>query len=124
MNPALAGVFSGDLRFYSNYRSQWQAIDMVDYTTFSTSLESKVYLEKLTNSYFATGILFNIDQAGTSRLQRINLGVSGAYSKQLAPTVFATAGAHVGINNRSFDNKDLTYDQQFDGNKFDPTLSR
>ncbi|MEN0047162.1 MAG: PorP/SprF family type IX secretion system membrane protein [Bacteroidota bacterium] len=124
LNPALAGVFSGDLRFHANYRNQWSSIDVVDYTTFSASLESKVYLEKLTASYFATGILFNVDQAGTSGLQRINIGVSGAYSKQLAPTVFATAGANVGINNRSFDNRNLTYDQQFDGNQFDPSLGR
>jgi len=123
LNPALAGVFSGDLRFHSNYRSQWESVG-VGYETFSASLESKVYLEKLTSSYFTTGILVNHDQAGTSELKRINIGVVAAYAKQLAPTIFATAGAQVGINNRSFNNSNLTYDQQFDGNKFDPSLNR
>ncbi|MEM8526140.1 MAG: PorP/SprF family type IX secretion system membrane protein [Bacteroidota bacterium] len=120
LNPALAGVFSGDLRFHANYRNQWESI--ADYTTYSASLESKVYLEQLTSSYFTTAILVNHDQAGTSELERINIGVVATYAKQLSPTVFASAGTQVGINSRSFDNANLTYDQQFNGNQFDASL--
>ncbi|NJL75896.1 MAG: type IX secretion system membrane protein PorP/SprF [Saprospiraceae bacterium] len=92
LNPALAGVHYGDFSFVSNYRSQWESI-AVDYLTFSGTLERKFYMESLRNSYFAGALLFNFDQAGTSKLSRTNIGVSGSYSTQLSPTIFLTGGS-------------------------------
>jgi type IX secretion system PorP/SprF family membrane protein len=123
LNPALAGVHYGDFGFVANYRSQWESIG-VDYLTFSGTLERKFYVENLQNSYFAGGLLFNFDQAGTSKLSRTNIGVSGSYSTQLSPILFLTGGAHIGINQRAFRTQDLTFDNMFNGEQFDPNEGR
>ncbi|MEM9885079.1 MAG: PorP/SprF family type IX secretion system membrane protein [Bacteroidota bacterium] len=123
LSPALVGVHSGEIRFVGNYRNQWENVG-VDYTTFSGAVERKFYLEKLQNSYFSAGLLINHDQAGTSKLSRTNIGVSASYSLQLSPVFFMTAGAHLGINQRAFKTTDLTFDNQFDGEQFDPSRSR
>lgn len=123
LNPALVGVHSGDISFIANYRNQWQDAG-VDYTTFSGEVERKFYIDGLRNSYFAAGLLINYDQAGTSNMSRTNVGVSASYSLQVSPVLFLTAGGHVGINQRAFDTRDLTYDQQFNGDQFDATLPR
>jgi type IX secretion system PorP/SprF family membrane protein len=123
LSPALTGVHSGDIRFTGNYRSQWESVG-VDYMTFSGELERKFYIDGLRNSYFAAGLLINYDQAGASKLSRTNIGISSAYSLQLSPTFFLTAGAHIGINQRAFDTQDLTFDQQFDGEQFNNSLPR
>lgn len=121
LSPGLAGIYSGDIRFIGNYNSQWENVP-VDYLTFSGAIEKKFYYEGLKSSYFAVGLLFNYDQAGTSELSRTNIGVTGSYSRQLAPTFFATLGASVGITQRAFNLANLTFDEQFDGEQFDPSI--
>jgi len=123
LSPALVGVHSGEVSFMSNYRSQWESVG-VDYMTFSGTIERKIYLESLKSSYFAAGLLFNFDQAGTSQLSRTNLGVSASYSRQITPVFFMTAGGHLGINQRAFRTKELTFDNQFNGEIFDPNRPR
>jgi type IX secretion system PorP/SprF family membrane protein len=124
LNPALAGVHHGSVRFINNYKSQWQSVSDLNFTTFSSALEKKFYTDDLENSYFTAGLLLSFDQAGTSKLSRTNIGVSGSYSIQLSPTFFITAGAHVGISQRAFKTTNLTFDQQFDGEQFDPNRPR
>ncbi len=124
LNPALAGVHHGTVRFIGNYRSQWQSVSELDFMTFSGGIERKFYTENLKNSYFTAGLLFDYDQAGTSQLSRTNIGVSGSYSLQLAPTFFMTGGANVGISQRAFKTANLTFDQQFNGEQFDPNRAK
>lgn len=119
LSPALTGVFSGDLRFTGNYRSQWESVP-VPYMTFSGVFERKFYLQDFESSYFSGGILFNYDQAGDSKLSLTNLGLSASYALQLSPIAFLTAGGHVGIAQRAFSTAELTFDSQFNGEQYDP----
>lgn len=124
LNPALAGVHHGTVRFTGNYKSQWQSVSELDFLTFSAAVERKFYMENLKNSYFTAGLILDYDQAGTSQLSRTNVGVSGSYSLQLSPVFFMTAGAHVGVSQRAFKTIDLTFDQQFNGEQFDPNIAK
>ena len=119
LNPALAGIYSGDIRFIANYNSQWENVP-VDYTTFSGAVEKKFYYDGLKSSYFAVGLLLNSDQAGDLNLGRINIGVTGSYSRQLAPILFATVGGTIGVTQRGFDTANLTTDADWDGQQFNP----
>ena len=44
INPALTGIFNGDVRVAGNYRSQWKAVP-VPYMTFTGAGDFKIYKE-------------------------------------------------------------------------------
>ncbi|MFK7937030.1 MAG: PorP/SprF family type IX secretion system membrane protein [Saprospiraceae bacterium] len=120
LNPALTGIFNGDMRFMGNYRNQWENVP-VDYLNFSGAYDMNFYNQKLERSLFAGGLLFNYDRAGDSRLSTTNLGLSGSYTHQLAEKHFATLGVQLAGNQRAFQLTDLRFDDQFNGESYDPS---
>src|SRR5262245_34526848 len=68
LNPALTGVFAGDLRFIANYRSQWKSVP-VDYRTLSAAFDSKLFHKAFgKSSYLGYGLVFNNDVAGDAQI--------------------------------------------------------
>ena len=86
------------------------------------TIKMNFYNKKLERSRFAGGLLFNYDQAGDSRLSTTNLGLSGSYTQQLAEKHFATLGVQLTGNQRAFRLENLRFDDQFNGEAFDPGL--
>jgi type IX secretion system PorP/SprF family membrane protein len=113
INPALTGVFRGDTRFFSNYRTQWNTVP-VEYITFTGAIDHKFPIRGNRNGYFAGGLTFNYDQAGLARLNLSTLCLSGSYTHQLSNASFATAGVSANINQRGFNLEGLTFDRQYD----------
>lgn len=114
LNPALCGVFKGDARFVGNYRSQWKAVP-VDYLTFAAAADKKFNpKDPDRNGLFSAGLSFNYDQAGLSKLQLVQLGLSGSYTHRLSSYSYLSAGVQVMGNNRSFSLGKLTFDDQYD----------
>lgn len=66
-NPALAGVFTGDLRVSMAYRDQWGSIT-VPFRTSSLSIEHKIPLQH--NDVLTIGSQMTMDVAGDIRLKR------------------------------------------------------
>src|SRR6476659_821913 len=65
-NPALAGIFTGDVRFTASYRNQWQSVT-VPYRTFGLSSEVKFPLQVMNLDVTTTlGLQLFRDVAGTS----------------------------------------------------------
>lgn len=121
ISPALTGIFQGDIRFTTNYRSQWESVP-VSYRTFSASVDMKFLSPKFKRSFFSGGIIANHDQAGTSKLTAINLGLTGSYTRQLSSNIYSTAGALFSFNQRYFKINDLLFDRQWNGDVVDPNL--
>lgn len=123
INPALTGVFGGDVRFMGNYRSQWRRTP-VDYTTFTGVVDMKFINRTATKGFFSGGLAFNYDQAGYSKLNLTNLGLNGSYTRQLSNKFFVSFGAMVAANQRRFKTDDLKFDNGFDSGSgtFDPSL--
>lgn len=113
INPALTGVFGGDIRFMGNYRGQWSRTP-VDYSTFTAVADMKFINRTAKKGFFSGGLSFNYDQAGYSRLNLTNLGLSGSYTHQLSNQFFTSFGAMVSANQRRFQVDDLTFDNNFD----------
>ena len=113
LNPALTGVFRGNTRLVANVRNQWRAVP-VDYLTFSAGGDLKIPKRYDKNGFFAAGMAFNYDQAGLSRLNLVNLNISGSYTHQITSFAFLTAGAQAGFSRRGFKIDDLTFDAQYD----------
>ncbi|MBN8695709.1 MAG: PorP/SprF family type IX secretion system membrane protein [Bacteroidetes bacterium] len=123
LNPAQTGLFDGDWRLVGNYRSQWSAIP-VPYKTFSLSADTRLKT-KLKNDVPAAGLLINTDRAGDSRFTTMQVFVSGSYIKKLNSdsTHFVSLAIQPGITTKSFDVAALTFDQQWDGDSYNSSLS-
>lgn len=123
LNPAQTGLFDGDWRFVGNLRDQWSAIP-VPYRTYSISADTRIKTTKLINDVPAAGILINTDKAGDSKFSTTQVLLSGAYIKKLTKdsTKFLSVGIQPGITTRSFNVNALTFDTQYDGDSYDPTL--
>lgn len=124
LNPALTGIFRGDIRAMGNYRSQWTSVP-ADYMTITLAADKQFVHRTAKSGFFSAGLAFNYDHAGYSKLHLINLAVSGSYTQRITSKFFGTVGAQLGLGQRGFKIGDLTFDNQFDDGRgvYDGTLS-
>lgn len=122
LNPAQTGAFDGDIRFVANHRNQWKAVT-TPFVSFSGSYES--VLNGLSNEKMRTsfGVLFNNDRAGDSKMGMNSLGGSISSLRPIGSDSahFISAGLMVGLTLRSIDYNSLTFDEQYDGDVFNPS---
>ena len=119
LSPAMTGIFEGDMRFMANYRAQWQDVP-VNYRTVNAAFDKRFFANDANTSFWGGGLVFNYDWAGDSKLSTAYLGLNGSFTHRLWKNNFLTAGLSIGGFQRSFKLDDLTWDEQFDGKKFDP----
>jgi len=123
LNPALTGAYDGDYRFHGNHRHQWKAVTL-PYSTFSMSAEGKgkdfVSVDNL-----AAGIQINQDRAGDSRFNTFQLNASLAYTLNIEEDTSQTLtfGIQPGVTNRKIDYSSLYFDRQYNGFRYDPSIS-
>jgi type IX secretion system PorP/SprF family membrane protein len=123
LNPALAGIFNGDYRFIGNQRSQWLSIP-VPYKTYSFSGDMKLPF-KLLNNELGVGITLNKDKSGTSDFNTSQAELSLSYIKKLNPdsTQLLSVGIQSGLISKNFNTSKLTFDNQYNGDQYDPSIS-
>lgn len=119
LNPGLTGVFSGDLRFGANYREQWASVP-VPYLTFSAAFDQKLYTPVTPGGLLTWGLVFNYDRAGDGQLSWSQIGGSGAYIQQIGAEQYLSAGVQIKAGQRAFDAARFMFDDQFNGDVFDP----
>ena len=122
ISPALTSVFSGDIRFVGNYKSQWQSVP-VNFMTFSGAYEMKFLRRGMPNSMFGGGLIFNYDQAGSGDLSLSQIGLNLSYTHRISKNNFLSTGFQVSANQRMFKPNQLSFDDQFDGEIFNTGLS-
>ena len=113
LSAGLAGVFGGDGRAVFNYRKQWRSVP-VPYTTYSGSIEGKLYLNKGVYSRFLTGgLLINQDDQGTLHLKSTLVGIPIGLTLPVGKANYLTVGVMPAFGQRKFDTKDITFDEQW-----------
>lgn len=121
-NPALTGLFDGHYRFSGNYRSQWQSVP-VPYRTFSAAFDSKFQHKLLgRRAYLGYGFVFNNDVAGDASLSLSELGINVAYVRQVGDDLYLSAGIQAMLGNKSASAEKILWEEQYNGDEFDPTL--
>ncbi len=121
-NPALTGIFNGDVRFMGNLRDQWRWVP-VPWFTFGAAYDKKFYPKKSDKYFFSGGLNIYHDRQGDSKLNLSTLNISGSYSRILNAQNILTGGITLGFSSRGFSETDLTWDKQWTGDTFDPNLS-
>ena len=122
LDPAQTGLFNGDWRFVANYRSQWSVIP-VPYRTFSIATDTRLKT-KLKKDVIAVGVVVNTDKSGDSKFTTSQVYLSAAYIKRLNKdsTQFISVAVQPGVTSKSFNITALTFDNQFNGDNYDPAL--
>lgn len=122
-NPAFTNLFDGDMRFVGNFKNQWQSVP-VAYNTASASMDMNFTTLK-NHDRIGGGILFYYDRAGDSRFTSVNAALSVSYQLNFGHNDAHTIclGYQIGFVNRSFDYTKLFFDNQFNGDVFNPGLN-
>ncbi len=112
-NPAIAGLFQGDIRATSAFRSQWQSVT-TPYKTFALGLELKRPVGR-GDDFITYGMQATSDIAGDSRLSRTQVFPVFNFHKALNgdKNSYLSAGIMGGPVMTRFDPSKLNFDDQF-----------
>ncbi len=122
-NPALAGIFNGDIRVQSVYRNQWNTVT-TPYQTGSLNIEYKKPVGR-GDDFLTIGGQILYDKAGTIALQSTHILPAVNYHKSLSgdKNRYLSLGFMGGWVQRSIDRSKVTTNSQYDGTGFNPGLS-
>ena len=114
-NPSLAGLFNGDVRMQSVYRTQWNTVT-VPYQTTSLSGEFKRKIGSA-DDFITLGGQILYDKAGTIALTSTYVLPAINYQKSLSAdrNMYLSLGFMGGLVQRRFDRSKMTTNNQFDG---------
>jgi type IX secretion system PorP/SprF family membrane protein len=116
-----AGNFDGDLRLTALQRRQWSSVT-TPYRSLSFAGDGKLSALHSGLKGLNAGIQINYDRAGDGDLTALQLLLSVSYKIALNSDSahFLRVGMQGGIVQRSIDFNALTFDNQFDGDVFNP----
>ena len=121
INPALTGVFNGDVRALINYKNQWSSI-ATPYKTFALSYDMALFKNEWKNGFLGAGFYFIRDKAGEFDMGITQLNVSVSGIVPITKNNIVSVGLQGGFSQRSIDASKLKWGSQFDGTKYDPTI--
>lgn len=118
-NPGNAGHFNGDYRFVANYRDQWRSVT-VPFSTISFSADTRLY----NNKNVGFGLLFFHDVVGDGKLRTVEVQGNASYLLKITKDSMHTLrpGINFGMNHRQVNWDQFSFDNQFNGYIYDPSL--
>lgn len=81
LNPALTGLFDGNLRLAAIYRNQW--FQQQAFTTYAVSADANLLSKPLNGDIFGFGLGFYQEIEGKSAFKNTGANISLAYNKKL-----------------------------------------
>lgn len=121
LNPATAGAYNGDIRFFSNYRTQWKSVTPNNFRTITAGFDAPIRPRK-SNNNFGAGINFYNDKAGDGQLVTNNFNLTGSYILEVDKQSFFSMGIGIGLHQRSIDFTAFYWDNQWNGETFDQAI--
>lgn len=120
-NPALIGIFNGDVRLQAVYRNQWNSVT-IPYQTGTMSGEIKFPIGQYYD-FMTLGMQLTYDKAGTSQLQATQILPAINYHKSLSENrnSYLSLGFMGGLVQRQFDPVHMTFNNQYTNGRFDPS---
>jgi len=122
-NPALTGVFASDYKVGVYYRNQWSSISK-PFVTQLVSGEGRVQFSEMSNDFFSFGFLGFADKAGSIDHKITGIYPAVNYNKSMNQerNSYLSVGFTGGYLQYSFDPSKATFNNQFQGGRFDPRL--
>ncbi|MEY4202417.1 MAG: hypothetical protein RL013_118, partial [Bacteroidota bacterium] len=119
LTPAAPVMAQGDMRAAVLYRSQWQSVP-VAYETFSGSFDFTAASSG--SSMLRTGLQLQQDKAGDGGLEWLQAGLTVAIGQQVSAEHRLGAGFGLSMVQRRVEAGNLTFQNQWGGDSFDPSL--
>jgi type IX secretion system PorP/SprF family membrane protein len=113
-NPALAGIYKGDIRATAALRTQWASVT-VPYISQALGTEMKFNVSKNSNNYLSLGLQMTNDVAGDSKLGKTQFLPLIAFHKLISSEkdMYLSLGFMGGLVQQRFDPTKLKFDDQF-----------
>lgn len=113
-NPALAGIFNGNIRFTGAYRNQWESVT-TPYRTMAVGAEAKFFKGLKPGDFLTVGMQLTNDVAGDANLKRTQFMPVVNYHKLLSEekNTYLAIAFMGGSVSESFDASKLRFDDQF-----------
>ncbi|MBL0881803.1 MAG: PorP/SprF family type IX secretion system membrane protein [Chitinophagaceae bacterium] len=120
-NPALSGIFNGDIRVSSVYRNQWASVT-VPFQTRALGVEYKKSVNDQSNSYYTFGLQMTYDKAGDLALKRIQVLPVITYHQSLSNDndTYLSGSFMLGGVLSNFDPSKAQFDDQFRNGSYSP----
>ena len=115
LNPGLTGLFTGDHRISTSYRSQWASMD-VPFITYAFAVDTRFFTESA--SSLGVGIMAYRDMAGNNNFSTtdITLNLSGVISMNQHHSV--SIGLSGGMLQKGLDPSNLQWESQYVNGSF------
>lgn len=122
-NPALAGLFEGDVRVQAVFRTQWSSVTNA-YKTGSLNAEYKIPVGN-NNDYATFGLQTYYDRAGTVAYTNIQLLPAINYHKSLSDVrnMYLSAGFMGGLVQHRIDLSRVTTNSTYEGMGINETIT-
>ena len=123
INPAMTGVFDGTVRVSNSYRSQWSGLGN-GFKTLHLSVDAPIGKGQLKHNFFGVGFMLYQDKAGEAGFKTTVMDASLCYTTAMDDQLenYFSIGFQAGLNQNSIDLNKATWDSQWNGDAFDPTL--
>ena len=122
INPASTGLTYGPYRIASNYRSQWNDGDS-PYKTFTISGDAQILKDRLPEgNILGLGLTFVNDKTLEGAVQSNSFAVSTGYHISLDEVQSIGVGFQGSYNERRIDFSNLHFENQYNGDGFDPSI--
>jgi type IX secretion system PorP/SprF family membrane protein len=122
-NPALAGLYKGDVRVQTVQRNQWNSVT-IPYVTTSLNAEFKLMASQYTDDYVTFGIQGLYDKAGTTNFKSTHVLPVINYHKSLSAEKnrYLNVAFMGGFVNRNIDRSKITTNNQWGSGGYDASL--
>ncbi len=123
LNPSNAGLIKGKFRAGVNSKNQWSSVTK-PYQTIAAYFDMQFLKRRYHMDALGVGMLFNADIAGDSKFSTLSAGAALTYIKSISyrNNHFIAVGIMPAILQNSIDFNALYYDNQWNGNQYDPSL--
>lgn len=122
-NPAQTALIpDADYRALAHYRTQWGNLP-VPYKTVAATADLKAFAHQHKKSWLGLGIGFYNDLAGDGDLSLLKSQFNAAYHLEISESSIISLGIGLAAVQRKVNMSKLTFDNQWNGIKFDQYLS-
>lgn len=122
LNPANTGFAQKANRITGIYRDQWRAIP-VPFSTTNISYDRRVIFNEEKGIRFGLGVQFLYDKSGDGALSQFVPQLSAAFGKYFHNNKqYLSLGIQGGLNVKTLNFSNLTFENQYNGTSYDPTL--
>lgn len=119
-NPAMTGQFEQTVRATLLHRSQWRTVG-TGYKTNGVDAQYKL-LSYVSDSYAGFGLFVLQDEMGKAGMKTFAVMGTAAYHLVANQKNLLSSGVTLGYYQRNLDTRGLTWDAQFNGISYDPSL--